>query len=598
MNSTTGRDRSAVLLAVFQARVGPLLARFLPFLRWWPRVNRVTVRADLLAGATGALIVLPQGVAFAAIAGMPPEYGLYAAILPTIVAALFGSSWHLMGGPTTATSIVIFSTMSLVASPGTNEYVQLVLTMSLLAGVFKLAIGVLRMGVLVNFVSYTVVVGFTAGAGLLIAASQLEQLLGLSMPRGLGFAEKLAFVASHVSEIDWYVASVAAMTLLVAIVLKSRMRRFPYMIGALVFGAVYAYCLKFVPGFTVHHHIATVPGLPSAIPTFSPPQVSFETIRKTMSAAVVVGVVGLTEAISISRAIAARSEQRIDPNQEFIGQGLANIVGAFFSAYAASGSLNRSGLNYEAGAKTPLACVFSALFLVLILFAVAPLAEYLPIPAMAGVLLLVGWGLIDFAQIRKIVRVSRSETAVLIVTILATLFAELGFAIYIGVILSLMLYLRRTSQPRITRVTPNPVDHADLWKRIGERTSDTVHLVRIRGSIFFGAVQHVRESLEKIDAAAGATPRDVVVDMTGVNFIDATGAQVLGEQALRRRRMGSTLYLYRVNDDVLHILVTSGRIREIGRENVFRLYARQGQRTPTRPTARPGPGSSPASPSI
>jgi SulP family sulfate permease len=530
----------------------------------------VTLRADVLAGATGALIVLPQGVAFAAIAGMPPEYGLYAAVVPTIVAALFGSSWHLMGGPTTATSIVIFSTMSLVASPGTNEYVQLVLTMSLLAGVFKLAIGLLRMGVLVNFVSHTVVIGFTAGAGLLIGSSQLGQLLGLSMPRGLGFAETLAFVAAHVADIDWYIASVGGMTLLAAVVLRRRSRRFPYMIGALVFGAVYASLLKLVPGFTLHHHIATVPALPGAMPAFAPPRLSLEALRKTVSAAVVVSVVGLTEAISIARAIAARSEQRIDSNQEFIGQGLANIAGAFFSSYAASGSLNRSGLNYEAGAKTPLASILSAAFLVLLLFAVAPLAEQLPIPAMAGVLLLVGWGLIDTAQIRKVFRVSRSEAAVLLVTLAATLFAELGFAIYIGVILSLMLYLRRTGQPRITRVSADPIDHADLWRRIDPRSAADTDIIRVRGSVFFGAAQHVREALQKI-YASGPASRALVLDMTGVNFIDASGAQVLGEQAMRRRRMGSTLYLYRVNDEVLRVLDTSGRIEEIGRENVLTI---------------------------
>ena len=203
------------------------LARLLPFLQWWPRVNRVTLRADLLAGATGAILVLPQGVAFATIAGMPPEYGLYAAIVPTIIAALFGSSWHLMAGPTTATSIVIYSTMSTVANPGTNEYVQLVIVMSLLAGCFKLAMGLARMGVLVNFVSQTVVVGFTAGAGFLIVASQVQQFFGLSMPRGLSFTATLAYLGEHVAEIDWYVTSVAVITLLSAIVLRRRYPKSP-----------------------------------------------------------------------------------------------------------------------------------------------------------------------------------------------------------------------------------------------------------------------------------------------------------------------------------------------------------------------------------
>ena len=544
----------------------PRIVALLPFLQWWPRVNRVTVRADVFAGATGALVVLPQGVAFAAIAGMPPEYGIYAAIVPTIVAALFGSSWHLMGGPTTATSIVIFSTMSAVATPFTADYVELVLTMSLLAGVLKLSMGVLRMGVLVNFVSPTVLLGFTTGAGILIATSQIHQSLGLDMPSGLSFAEILRFVATHVQDIDWYVASIAVVSLVTGIIVKYRFPRAPYMIAALVLGGLYAYALRFIPGFVTSHHIASISALPSPIPHFASPQLSFEAIRKTASAAVVVGIVGLTEAMSIGRAIAQRSGQRINSNQEFIGQGLSNIIGAFFSAYAASGSLNRTGLNYEAGAKTPLSSIFSAVFLVIVLFAVAPLAQYLPIPAMSGVLMLVGWGLIDLPQIRKVMRVSRAETAVLIATLFATLVVGLGPAVYLGVIMSLMLYLRRTSQPRVMRVVADPVEYGRLWRRTGIEPSQA-DVIRIRGSIFFGAAEYVREALRDLELN-GAEHKYVVLDLQGVNFIDAAGVRMLAEEASHKRRMGGALYLYRTNESVLNVLEKAGRYDAIGRDNV------------------------------
>ncbi|HEX2826185.1 MAG TPA: SulP family inorganic anion transporter [Burkholderiales bacterium] len=548
--------------------VRALLLRFLPFLAWWPRVNRVSVRADLMAGATGALIVLPQGVAFATIAGMPPEYGLYAAIVPTIIAALFGSSWHLMAGPTTATSIVIFSTMSAVSSPFSNEYVQLVLTMSLIAGCIKLTMGLMRLGVLVNLVSQTVIVGFTSGAGILIVAGQLQYFLGLSIPRGLGFGETLRFIVLRANDIDWYIASVAGITLLAALGLKRRYPRSPYLIAAMAAGGVYAYLLRFVPGFSAAHHIPTLATLPGPVPHFAPPRMSFEVLRKTMSPAVAVAIVGLTEAMSIARAIGARSEQRINANQEFIGQGLANITGAFFSAYAASGSLNRSGLNYEAGAKTPLSAIFSAVFLVLALVAIAPLARYLPEAAMAGVLMLVGWALIDFRYMRKVLRVGRSETIVLTVTLAATLFGDLAFAIYLGVILSLMLYLLRTSHPHVFRSAMDAASYEGLREVLGLPPGDRpTQLIRIRGSIYFGAAQHVLESL--LDLALSAdSPPDVIVDLSRVNFIDTSGARVLAEVALRVRRGGASMYLCGVNNDVRHVLVRSGRIREIGRRNV------------------------------
>ena len=550
------------------------LPRLLPMLQWSSRVNRVTLRADAMAGAIGALIVLPQGVAFATIAGMPPEYGLYAAIIPAIVAALFGSSWHLVSGPTTAISIVIYSTMSTLAEPGSGEYVELVLMATFLTGVFQLAMGLGRMGVLVNFISHTVVVGFTAGAGLLIAASQIQHFFGMPMDRGMSFAETVYAFATHITAIDPLVTLVGTVTLLVAIFVKRRYPKFPYMIAAMVAGSLVAVALDYVPGFAARHGIPTVTALPAALPEFSVPPFSLEALRKTASIAVAITMLGLTEAVSIARALALRSEQRIDGNQEFIGQGLSNILGSFFSAYASSGSFNRSGLNYEAGAKTPLAAVFSALILTLILLVVAPLAKYLPIPAMAGILFLIAWGLIDLRAMRNIVRTSRSETAVLLVTLVATLTAQLEFAIYIGVLLSLMLYLNRTSRPRMLDVKPDPKENTQiLTTRSGLPDCLQLKIIRINGSIFFGAVDHVQNVLQRIDVE-NPLQKHVLLDMTGVNFIDAAGAEALAAEAKRRRRLGGGLYLYHVNDDVMGLLGRGGYLHDIGTDNIFPARSR------------------------
>ncbi len=540
-------------------------ARFCPFLLWWPRVNRVTLRADLIAGAAGAVLVLPQGIAFATLAGMPPEYGLYAAIVPTFISALFGSSWHLMGGPTTTTSIVVLSTMSAVAAPGSAPYIELVLVMSFLAGVFKLVMGMLRLGVLVNFVSNTVIVAFTGGAGLLILASQIQPLFGMSIPHGLGFLETLDYFVRHAEEIDWYVASIGFVTLISAIVLRRRAPHFPYMIGAMVIGGVYAYLLKYLPGLASTHPIATLPPLPGPLPAFSWPHFSLEAVRKTASAAVIVALVGLTEAMSIARAISRRSEQRVDANQEFIGQGLANMIGAFFSAYAASGSLNRSGLNYEAGAKTPLAAMFSAVFLILVLMFVAPLAQHLPLAAMGAILLLVGWGLIDLSSIRRILRTSRSETAVFLATLLATLLVGLGFAIYFGVILSLILYVMRTARPRVLPGHPGEYEH--LFTSTAPRD---LLVIRVRGSIYFGSAEYVRDALRDADVD---TQHDLLIDASHINFVDAAGATMLAQEARRRRKLGHPLFFYRLNEDVRRVLARTGGLRAIGRENIFAARA-------------------------
>src|SRR5512145_712746 len=422
-------------------RRGSWVRRLSPFLLWWPRVNRETLRGDLVAGLTGSIVVLPQGVAFATIAGLPPEYGLYTAIMPAVVAALFGSSWHLVSGPTTAISIVVYGAISPLAEPGSPEYLSLVLTLTFMVGAIQLAMGLGRLGTLVNFISHTVVIGFTAGAAILIAASQLKNFLGISVPRGASFSQTLGAVLAQAGDVSPYVASVGAVTLMVGILVRRYAPRFPYMIAAMLVGSLAGLALDrlFGPGVA---EIRTVGALPGTLPPLSHPVLSAGTVRQLGGNALAITMLALTEAVSIARAIAVRSEQRIDGNQEFIGQGLSNIAGSFFSSYASSGSFNRSGLNYEAGARTPLAAAFAALFLTAVLLLVAPLAAYLPVAAMAGVLFLVAWGLIDFRHIRGIIRASRSETVILAATFLSTLLLDLEFAIYVGVILSLALYLR------------------------------------------------------------------------------------------------------------------------------------------------------------
>ncbi|MEQ1667953.1 MAG: SulP family inorganic anion transporter, partial [Sulfuriferula sp.] len=407
------------------------LYKVLPFLRWWPNVNKTTTKADLIAGLTGAMIVLPQGVAFATIAGLPPEYGLYAAMVPAIIGAMFGSSWHLVSGPTTAISIAVFASVSPYAEPGTAHYISLVLTLTFLAGLFQLIMGLARMGVLVNFISHTVVIGFTAGAAVLIAGSQIKNFLGLQMARGLPLHEVLEQVYLQFDKINPYVTAVGAITLISGIVLKKYMPKL-YMILAMIIGSVAALIINQVYGGADATHIKTVGALSASLPPLTSPDLSITAIKQVLFPSLIVTMLALTEAVSISRAIAVKSEQRIDGNQEFIGQGLSNIFGSFFSSYASSGSFNRSGVNYAAGAKTPLAAVFSALFLVVILLMVASLAAYLPTAAMAGILFLVAYGLIDFHHIHSILHTSRQETAILAVTLIGTL-VDLEKGIFLGI---------------------------------------------------------------------------------------------------------------------------------------------------------------------
>ena len=546
----------------------PLRAVF-PFLRWWPRVNAGTLRADALAGLVGAIVVLPQGVAFATLAGMPPEYGLYSAMVTAVVAALFGSSWHAVTGPTNAVSLIVFATIAPLAEPGSPHFVSLVLTLSFMSGAMMLGMGLLRLGTLVNFISHTVVVGFTAGAGLLIFASQLHNFFGVDIERGLSFFKTIETFALELTEVQPHVLLVGAATLAAGLLARRYVPKIPYMIVAMLAGSLLAFALNQALG-AEHTGILTLGALPGALPPLSHPDFTLENMRKLLSIAVAVTVLGLTEAMSISRAIALKSGQRIDGNQEFIGQGLANIVASFFSGYPSSASFNRSGLNYEAGARTPLAAVFSSLLLVAVLFAIAPLVAYLPIASMAAILFLVAWGLFDFHSLRSIIRASRQETAVLAATFAATLLMELEFAVLAGVTLSLLVYLSRTSRPAMRSLVPDPRHESRKLTEIeaGLVECPQAKILRIEGSIYFGAVDHVDAHFETLREHY-AEQRHLLVMAKSINFVDVAGAELLAREAERRLKMGGQLYFYSLRQPVRNILERTGLIETIGRDHVF-----------------------------
>ncbi|SHO51226.1 SulP family inorganic anion transporter [Desulfopila aestuarii] len=544
------------------------LQRFLPFLLWWPRVDRRTFRADLLAGMTGAIVALPQGVAFAVIAGMPPEYGLYTGMIPAIIAALFGSSWLLVSGPTTAASLLLFSSLSMYAEPGTGAYVQMALTLTFMVGLIQLSMGLARFGSLVNFISHSVVVGFTAGAALLIMASQVKHFFGLVYPRTAKFQETIVSIVDHIGEANPYAVAVGLLTLVAGVLVKIYRPNWPYMIISMLVGTFGAEAITVAIGKDVAN-IATVGALPAALPPLSMPSITFDDIRVLTPTALAMALFALTEAISIARSLADKVDQELDGNQEFIGQGLSNMIGCFFSGYVATGSFNRSGMNYEAGAKTPLAAILAGLLLIPVVLFVAPLAAFLPNSAMAAILFLVAWRLIDPKHIVKIARTSLTETIILGSTFLATLFLEMEFAILLGIMLSLAIYLNRTSHPHVLPRVP------DLRLEGRPFTTDPLlpecpqlKIVRIDGSLYFGAVNHVRGVLKQM-AKEHPGQKHLLVVGSGINFIDMAGAEFLVHLAKEREEAGGHLYFYDMKEGICSHFKFLHYLLDIGMDNIF-----------------------------
>jgi len=544
-------------------------ASIFPFLAWFRLTTKETIKADFIAGLTGAIIVLPQSVAFATIAGLPPEYGLYTAMVVPIIAGFFGSSFHLVSGPTTAISIVVFAAISKHAIPGSEEFIAMALTLTFLAGVYQLVFGLAKFGMLVNFISHNVVIGFTAGAALLIASSQVPYILGIEVVKGENFVDTWSALFSGFEKINIYLLIVGLSTLASSIIVKLYKPQLPnLLIGMLVGGFVAFYLSNFT------QTIETVGVMPAYLPPLSMPDFSLNTLKSLAPEAFAIALLGLIEASSIGRSIATKSNQKIDPSQEFIGQGTSNIVASFFSSYASSGSFTRTGVNYEAGARTPLSAILAALVLMLIVFLVAPLIAYLPFAAMASVILVVSYNLIDFKHIKKTFSYSRSESVIFTATFLATLLLELEFAIYLGVLLSLMLFIAKTSTPEIHTLAFGSPASAELRKLQSIRNSPLTQcpqlkIIRVDMSIYFGSINHIQKQISRI--IDNQRIRHILIVASGVNFIDLAGMEGLLVEDKRLKKLNGSLYFVAVKSSVLDFMEKAHFIDEIGEDNFFEV---------------------------
>lgn len=541
---------------------------------WVRLIDAHSLRADALAGVLGALLVLPQGFAFATLAGLPPQYGLATAIVPCAIAALFGSSWHVVSGPTNANSLALFATLAPLAAVGSPPYIQLALAVTVMVGVMQFLIGALRLGGIANFISPSALRGFMSGAAALIAIHSLTDLFGLAAPDRHGTLALFENIAAHFGAIRPSAVIVALATLASALVVKRTLPKWPFMLMALIVGTALAAAINSIEPWPQWGAVAVVGSIPSVWPHFQWPGVQLQSLPELVAISFALTIVALGQSISIAKAVAERSGQHIDANREFRGQGLSNIVGGFFSSYVSCGSLNRSMPNLEAGAKTPLAAVFASAWLLLLVAVSAPLLALIPMPAIAGLLLLISWSLFDAPSWRRLWQHSRQDFAIAAVTLLATISIRLEMAILLGTILSLVTFLYRTSKP-FMRVMG--FDHADDPSRPFVVRADVpaplpecpqLKMVRMEGEVYFGAVPHVAEQLRELRAPAESA-RHLLVMCKSMNFIDLPAAELWRQELRTRRANGGDLYFHRPRAPVLELWQKVGFLEELGPDHIF-----------------------------
>lgn len=529
-------------------RTPVFLTRPLDIFRNYQRRN---LRPDLIAGLTVAIVLLPQAIAFAMVAELPPQAGLYSAIVASIVGALWGSSNHLSTGPTNTTSLLVLTILLPLADPGTPEFLNLAGLMAIMVGLFRLALGFARLGILVNFISDSVIIGFTAGAGVLISANQLRHLFNLDIASYPSLLTTLREISSHIHETHVISLAIGSGVILLMLLVRHFKPKWPTpLLGMIAAAAI-------VGGLRLDLQGVKVIGeLPRSLPPLSRLSINLSLIGDLSSGALAVGAIGLVEAIAISRSISSQSGQRLDSNQEFVGQGLANIVCGLFSGYTASGSFTRSGVNYEAGAQTPLASVFSGIFVFIAMWALAPLARYVPRAALAGVLLVIAYNMVNRKEIRRIWQGTRQDTYIMAATFLATLFLPLQFAVLTGILLSLAIYILRTSVPKVVPVLPAK-NFRHFTYQPDQAQCPQMAIFDILGDLYFGAVNHVEEILRQ-HFKENPSQRFLLLRMISVHQCDISGIHALESIVQFMRERGGDVYFMRVQPPVMELMKSTG----------------------------------------
>lgn len=543
------------------------LKKNIPILEWLPTYKKSQFRGDLFAGITVATVLIPQGIAYALIAGLPPIYGLYSALIPQIVYAIFGTSRQVAVGPVATDSLIVAAGVSTIALAGSESYITIAIFLSLFIGVIQFLMGVFRLGFIVNFLSRPVITGFTSAVALIIGFNQFRNLLGVDFLQSDQIHLLLEDMISRIFQLNRNTTIIGLVTCVMIIGMKRWSKKIPNALIVVTVGILVMYFLG-----NQLTDVAIVKEIPSGLPAFAIPEINFGLAKELFPIAITLVMVGYLEIISIGKSLEAEQETyRIRPNQELIALGLSNALGSFFKAYPSTSSFSRSAINADAGANTGVASLISALLVVLTLLFLTPIFYYLPKTVLAAIIIVAIFRLVNVKEAKFLWKASKFDFWLLLATFFSTLVFGIEYGILIGVSLSLIVLIFRTSRPHVTEL--GKVPNSDFYRN-KNRFKDVVLekdvlVFRFDAQLFYANTSYFVEQLEEMVDKKEPDLKLIVLDAESINRVDSTGVEMLKRQIKQYKKKDILFYFAGVKGPVRDALFRGGLLEIIDINHFF-----------------------------
>jgi len=543
------------------------MRKFIPLLDTLASYQKNWLKGDLSAGLTVGVMLIPQGMAYAMIAGLPPIYGLYASTVPLILYAIFGTSRQLAVGPVAMVSMLTAAGIGAITNGEVGDYISMAISLALLVGAIQFLLGVFRLGFLVNFLSHPVISGFTSAAALIIGMSQLKHLLGIDLTRSHHIHEILIEAGNNISQINWITVGIGVIGIALIIGVKKINKAIPGPLLAVVFGIL---GVKFL-GLT-DYGVRIVGEIPSGLPSFGFPDISVDSINLLLGTALAISLVSFMESIAVAKAIQSKhKDYKVDPNQELIALGASNLGGSLFQSYPVTGGFSRTAVNDQSGAKTGLASIISASLIFLTLLFLTPMFYHLPNALLASVIMVAVFGLIDVREPIELWNSNRTDFWMLITTFIATLSFGIEQGIGIGVLLSLAMIIFRSTRPHMAVLGKVPDTHfyrnIERFNQLEER--EDVLIVRFDDSLYFANINYFKDEIDELVSRKGEQLKLVIINADSISNIDSSAIHVLKDITVDMAQRGLKLFITGVKGPVRDTMQKSSFASTIGVGNLF-----------------------------